>query len=117
SRLLVAAFFASAALWSKQLEVFLPPAQIAALWLMHGRAAALRYALCVVGVAVTMGLLFVLFFGGSALWFNMWFVPSHHPFPDVGAAFASGVVDFLRTSALLWVLVAATVLWRRRATG
>lgn len=75
----LAAAVAVASVWSKQTEVVLPAAQIIFLWLRRSRRRAFGYtAELAVAFLVSLALM-VSWSGWSAIWFNLVWIPSHHP--------------------------------------
>jgi hypothetical protein len=117
TRALVASAMAAVlAPWAKQTEAPLPIALVLAVWLMHGRALAVRYALIVAVVGVLVSAVFLAWFGRPMI-FNMVEILSHHGWykPGVAGLAATfwsllwnvrGILALFATAAVASVLVA-----------
>ena len=90
--LLGSAVCATLAMFSKQVEMPLLPAFTAWIWSVFGRRAALRYAPAVAGTTIVLLLLSILLFGSGPLFFNLFVVPSRHPWET---SFTAAVAQFL----------------------
>ncbi|MEO6996315.1 MAG: hypothetical protein ABI273_22110 [Lacunisphaera sp.] len=105
----LAAATAVASMWSKQTEVVLPVAQVIFLWWRGPRRRAVGYtAELAVAFLVSLAVL-VAWSGWSALWFNLVWIPSHHPLAtgeqSLGARLLWGVLDGLPlVAAAAWGL-------------
>lgn len=107
-----AAVLCATAIWSKQVELFLLPAQLAYLWIGAGRPTAGRY-LAWVALFVTLGLAaFTAAFGFENLWLNLVAIPGRLGW----AAFWPRLL--MRPWSLIAQVIAPTlgllVLWRAR---
>ena len=71
--------------WAKQTEAPLPIALVLGVWLVHGRALAVRYALIVAGVGVLVSAVFLAWFGAPMV-FNMVEILRHHGWYQPGIA-------------------------------
>ncbi len=73
------AVFAALAVWTKQLAIGIPVAQL--LWLLWkgGGSAAARHAVRLLAAGLVVAAICVAIFGWSELRYNLWTVPSHHP--------------------------------------
>src|SRR5207237_1437277 len=107
---------AALAVWTKQLAIGVPAAQV--LWLAWsaGPRAATRHAgrLLVAGVAIAA--VCVAIFGWEDLRYNLWTVPSHHPLKG-GVGFWLGQLGSLSLACLPAVAVFAFVRMRGAAPG
>jgi hypothetical protein len=112
ARMLVPAALCAFAIWSKQIAVFLLPAQIAFLLLGGKRATAVRYGASVAGFSTVLLVLFAQQFGLVNLWLNLVNVPARLPWADTVERFA------LRRWTLIGTVAAPVagllVLWRTR---
>ena len=73
------AVFAALAVWSKQTAAPLLVALPLYLLLIGHRRLALRHLLATLGIAAALGALFAARFGFDGLWYNLFTIPSHHP--------------------------------------
>ncbi len=106
-----AALLAALAVWTKQLAIGVPIAQL--LWLAWSadRRAALRHAGRLLAAGAALAAVGVAIFGFDELRFNLWTVPSHHPLKG-GFGFWLAQLGALTVAGLPWVL--AIVLLRVR---
>lgn len=110
--LLLAAVATTLAIWSKQIAVFLPVAQVVYLAIHQNRALALRYVGILAGLNIVAALGFAWAFGWANLWFNLVAIPGQLGWADLLA----------RLSLRPWLLAvqigvpvfAMVVLWRSR---
>jgi uncharacterized membrane protein len=77
--LVLAALFTALALWSKQTSIGLACGIAAWLWIAHDRGHAIRYGLWLTGFGAAFGLIAIAAFGFGPLAFNMFTIPSRHP--------------------------------------
>ncbi len=98
----LSAVLVALAVWTKQLAIGAPAAQVLWLWATAGHRRALRQAgrLLIAGVALAG--ICVAIFGWRELLFNLWTVPSHHPLKG-GAGFWFGQLGTLALACLPWV--------------
>ena len=112
AQLALAAAGCALAIWSKQIAVFLLPAQIAFLLLDRARPVALRY----LGWVALFGLLALALavsaFGFGNLWLNLVAIPGRLPWVALAARFAMRPWSLVGQVAL--PSLALIVLWRRR---
>jgi hypothetical protein len=114
---LASATFAVLSVWAKQVMV---PLLIALpLWLLlkEGKRAALPYLLCMGAAGAIISLIFISMLGPSALLFNIWTLPAHHPwngsFP--GNVLGVGYYFYRECFVIAGVLVGLIVLMRSEA--
>jgi hypothetical protein len=111
--LVAAALLCTLAVWSKQIAVFLLPAQVAYLMIAHHRTAAFRYAAWVALFSLGALALFSAIFGFENLWLNLVAIPGRLPWADF----------WPRLTVRSWALVAQIALpallllliWRKGA--
>lgn len=120
-RLAGAALAAVLAVWSKQIEAPLVLAQLAWLWALQGRRAAMRYFGCFCAIGLVVSLAFVFIFGARPMYFNMWTNLSAQPLLGGVRALGAEMIDFFHYTAGYWIvcLVVGTLSgrWDRRAEG
>lgn len=109
-----AALLAALAVWTKQLAIGVPAAQL--LWLAWsaGPRAAVRHAGRLLIAGVAFAAIAVAIFGFEELRYNLWTVPSHHPLKG-GAGFWFAQLGSLALACLPWAAVFA--LARRRGVA
>jgi hypothetical protein len=109
--LIAGAVLCALAVWSKQIALFLLPAQILFLLLTSSRATALRYACWVALFGLAALAIFTALFGFQNLWLNLVTIPNRLPWAEVAPRL------FLRAWRLIaQILVPAiglVVLWRK----
>ena len=110
-----AALLVAAAMWTKQTETLVPFAQLGFLCWRRSRRDAWRYGVALAVVQGGMLLLMGGAFGWSELWFNVVWVPTHHP---LAAGWRSLAEKFLWMLLYTGPLIAA-YLWagRRQSPG
>jgi hypothetical protein len=111
-RLLIAAALCALAVWSKQIAIFLLPAQIAFLLLERERVAAMRY---VAWVGIFGGCFLILAawaFGFGNLWLNLVVIPGRLPWADIPERLAMRPWALVTQIAL--PLLALAVLWKKK---
>lgn len=109
-----AALLAALAVWTKQLAIGVPAAQL--LWLAWsgGLRVAVRHAGRLLAAGVLVAAVCVAVFGWEELRFNLWTVPSHHPLKG-GAEFWFGQLGALAMACLPCVVLFAIL--RRSAAA
>lgn len=117
--LAVAAALCALAIASKQLAVFLVPAQLAYLWLGGNRANAYRYAAWLALFGVIGLVICIAAFGFDNLWLNLVAIPGRLPWADFAARFA--VRPWILTGQVILPLAGLIALalarrWPDRAT-
>jgi hypothetical protein len=111
----ISALFCTLAIWSKQITVFIPVAQIIYLFLTNDRSAALKY-LVWAGLfnLATLGLA-VWAFGWANLWLNLVAIPGRLPWADdIGARFATRswpLVAQIGLPCIALILLRITKMW------
>jgi hypothetical protein len=115
-RALWSALAAVLAAWAKQTAAPVPFALALAVWLMYGRAAALRYVATLAVIGAGLSAVFLFWFGEPML-FNMFEVVRRHPWrqPGIGGL-AVATWQFLRDirEVVVLLVVALTVAWFAR---
>jgi hypothetical protein len=94
--LALSATFAVLAPWAKQVEAPVAPALVLGLWILHGRAVAMRYLVLLAGIGLAVSAAFVAWFGDPLL-FNMIRLLNRHPW------YTPGLFGLIQTlGSLLW---------------
>ena len=111
-----AALLAALAVWTKQLAIGVPAAQL--LWLVWsaGPRAAARQAGRMLVAGLALAALAVAIFGFEELRYNLWTVPSHHPLKG-GAGFWFAQLGALALACLPWAAVFAILRARGSASS
>ncbi len=116
SPLVFAGVCAALAVWSKQTSLGIIPAQLLWLALTTGRATAFRYAGVCIFCGLTLGAVFVAWFGFDALWLNMVRIPGRLPFAEDLLArthdFQLHILGYVLLPAT-GLIVARRAVWRR----
>jgi hypothetical protein len=112
-RLIGAALLAVLAVWTKQIAVAIPVAQIIHLVLVErDLSRAWKYGICLMGSAGVISGTLLLYFGLDPLVFNLWVIPSGHSFK--GWADSARHWVGLAGQAAVLLAVAAAGRWRQR---
>ena len=114
--LLPAAFCASLSVWSKQTALGLIIAQIIWLTFASSPRAAIRYALACAACGLSLGGIFVAWFGFDGLWLNLVRLPARIPFWPDALARSAGLWAHLAGYVLIpavMLVVARRVVWKR----
>ena len=109
SWLIGAAALCTLAIFSKQLAVFLVPAQLVFLWLGGNRAAALRFLAWVILFGAAALVICVEAFGFNNLWINLVAIPARLPWSNFAVRFATRPWSLFAQVAL--PSLALLVLW------
>lgn len=106
-----AAALAALAVWTKQIAIGVPVAQL--LWLawVSGAGATARYAGRLLVAGVALAAICVAIFGWAELRYNLWTVPSNHPLKG-GAGFWLSQFGKHSLGCLPWVAALVVLRWR-----
>lgn len=110
TRLGLSALFALMATWAKQVEVAVIPALGIFLWLVHGWGSLVRFIACTFVVGIVSLIVFSVAFGWEGMFFNLFSVPSRHPWIGPAPwAFAMATLELAKPAALYAFIVLAGI--------